>query len=183
MKVKGKLEKFYQYAFPMPTVLVTCNDGKQKTNIITIAWHTPISKKPPLYAISVAPSRYSHELIFKNKEFVVNFLSFEMSKVADFCGKKTGRKTDKISESKLNFVSCEKVDVPYIKEAYAHLACKVYKVVNAGDHDIILGEVLEVFSDEGVFDDDILNIKKILPLFYLGGNKYSSLDNKKKKQY
>ena len=43
-----QLNKFYYYAFPMQAVLVTCNDEKGNTNVITIAWHTPISKNPPL---------------------------------------------------------------------------------------------------------------------------------------
>ena len=85
MKVDGTIEKFYQYSFPMQTVLVTCNDEHGKTNVITIAWHTPISKKPPLYGISLAPSRYSHDLIKKNKEFVVNFVHYKMVEKAHFC--------------------------------------------------------------------------------------------------
>ena len=72
MKVKGKIEKFYHYAFPMQAAMVTCNDKDGKTNIITIAWHTPISKDPPLYGISVAPSRCSHDLILNSKEVFIN---------------------------------------------------------------------------------------------------------------
>ena len=55
MKIVGNISKFYHYAFPMQAVLVTVNDQNRKTNAITIAWHTPISKKPPLYGISVGP--------------------------------------------------------------------------------------------------------------------------------
>jgi hypothetical protein len=65
MKVEGNIEKYYHYAFPMQTILVTCNDDKGKTNIITLAWHTPISRKPPLYGISISPKRYSYALIKK----------------------------------------------------------------------------------------------------------------------
>ena len=59
MKVEGNMDKFYQYAFPMSTVLVTCNDNYGKTNIVTVAWHTTISKDPSLYGISLANKRYS----------------------------------------------------------------------------------------------------------------------------
>ena len=41
----------------MQTVLVTCNNHKGKPNIITLAWHTPLSSKPPLYGIAIAPKR------------------------------------------------------------------------------------------------------------------------------
>ena len=61
--ISNQLAKFYYYSFPMQAVLVTCRDENEKTNVLTIAWHTPISRNPPLYGISVAPGRYSHELI------------------------------------------------------------------------------------------------------------------------
>ena len=115
MKVNGALKKFYQHAFPMPTVLVTCNDQKGKTNIITIAWHTTISKNPPLYGISIAPGRYSHDLIKENKEFVVNFVPYELVDKAHFCGTHSGKKTDKTSETKLTLAPSKKVKVPIIK--------------------------------------------------------------------
>ena len=96
MKINGKINKFYYYAFPMQAVLVTCNDEKGKTNVITIAWHTTISKKPPLYGISVAPGRYSYDLISKTKEFVVNFTPYSLSKIVLFFGTHSGRKTFKL---------------------------------------------------------------------------------------
>ena len=87
MKVKGNMQNFYYYSFPMQAVLVTCNDRSGKTNVITIAWHTPISKDPPLYGISVAPKRYSHGLIQKTNEFVINFAPYEIADIVNFCGK------------------------------------------------------------------------------------------------
>jgi len=183
MKVEGSMDKFYQYAFPMSTVLVTCNDDTGKTNIITIAWHTTISKNPPLYGISIAPSRYSHELIKKNQEFVINFVPFELVDKAHFCGTHSGRRTDKSSETGLTLSSSKKVKIPLINECYAHLECELKKSITIGDHTLLIGEVLAVQTDEEVFENDVLAIYKIQPLFYLGGNSYSAIDGKKKKDY
>jgi flavin reductase (DIM6/NTAB) family NADH-FMN oxidoreductase RutF len=90
MKINGNMDKFYHYAFPMQAALTTCNDEEGKTNVITLAWHTPISRNPPLYGISIAPKRYSHELIQKTKEFVVNF-------------DETGRNVKDINKTLLNY--------------------------------------------------------------------------------
>ncbi|HAV43597.1 TPA: hypothetical protein DCX15_06255 [bacterium] len=45
-------------------ILVT-SSYKDKANIITLAWHSPISIKPPIIGISVAKTHFSSELILK----------------------------------------------------------------------------------------------------------------------
>lgn len=183
MKVDGSIEKFYQYSFPMQTVLVTCNDEHGKTNVITIAWHTPISKKPPLYGISLAPSRYSHDLIKKNKEFVVNFVHYKMVEKAHFCGTHSGRSTDKIDETTLTLSPAKKVKVSVIKECYAHLECRMVQNLTVGDHTLFIGEIVAVQADENTFKNDLLTINKIQPLYYIGGNSYTTIDRLKKKEF
>ena len=181
MKVKGSMDKFYYYAFPMQAVLVTCNDENEKTNIITIAWCTPISKEPPLYGISVAPKRHSHGIIEKSKEFVINFAPYELVDKVHFCGTHSGRKTNKIDETKLTLLPSEKVKTPLIKECFAHLECKLHKTLTLGDHTFFIGEVVNVLADEDAFEDDLLINEKIQPTYYIGGNEYTAIDKTRKK--
>lgn len=181
MKIKGNISKYYHYAFPMQAVLVTCNDEKGKTNIITIAWHTPISKKPPLYGISIAPSRYSHDLIKRTKEFVINFLPYELVKEVNYCGTHSGRNTNKIDETKLTLTAAEKIKTPLIKEGFAHIECKLAKTFTIGDHTFFIGEILNIQAEENAFENDILENKKIQPCCYLGGNTYTTIDEIQKK--
>lgn len=183
MKVEGCLEKFYQYAFPMPTVLVTCKNESGKTNIITIAWHTTLSKNPPLYGISVSPKRYSHDLIKDSEEFVINFVPYRLVNKAHFCGTHSGRKTDKIMETNLTLSSSQKVSTPLIEECYAHLECKLVQSLKMGDHTLFVGEVVAISANENVFINDLLQIDKVQPLYYIGGNKYTAIDKTKKKEF
>lgn len=180
MKVKGNIGKYYYYAFPMQAVLVTCNDEQGKTNIITVAWCTPISKDPPLYGISLAPKRYSHGLIEKMKEFVVNFAPFELVDKVHFCGTHSGRNVDKVNETKLTLIPSKKVGAPLIKECFAHLECKLVKTLSLGDHTFFIGEVINVMADEGAFVNDLLDNKNIQPTYYIGDNKYAAIDKFKK---
>jgi len=181
MKKTGNIKKFYQYAFPMQAAILTVSDEKGKTNPITVAWHTPISKKPPLYGISIAPSRFSHKAIQHSKEFVINFGSFDIVEKIHFCGTRSGRNTDKIKESGLNLENSDKIKTKYIKECYAHLECKLFSKVNLGDHDLIVGEVVNSIVDENAFEEDILDNKKIKPCCYLGNNSYTTIGDVKKK--
>ena len=181
MKIDGNIDKFYHYAFPMQAVLVTCNDQNGKTNIITVAWHTTISKKPPLYGISLAPNRYSYELIQKTKEFVINFAPFGLVEKVHFCGTHSGRKIDKIKETKLTLTPAQKIKTPLIQECFAHFECKLNKTISLGDHILVLGDVVNVIIDENAFKKDLLEIDKTRPAYYIGDNVYTTIDTKGKK--
>jgi flavin reductase (DIM6/NTAB) family NADH-FMN oxidoreductase RutF len=163
----------------MQAVLVTCNDEKGNTNVITIAWHTPISKSPPFYGISLAPSRYSHGLIKKTKEFVINFAPYKIVDKVNFCGTNSGRNTEKIIEAKINLESAQKLNTKIIKECYAHLECKLHDTLTLGDHTIFIGEVVNIMSDKNAFKDDLLDNKKIKPTYYVGGNVYTTISGNK----
>lgn len=183
MKVDGPLEKYYHYAFPMQTVLVTCHDEAGKTNIITLAWHTPISHKPPLYGVSVAPKRYSHSLIEQTKEFAVNFVPYALAEAAQFCGTHSGRTNDKVSQTKLTLVPSKKLAVPLIKEGYAHLECILRQSISLGDHTLFVGEVVAVSADDNSFKENLLRTEMIHPLYYIGENSYTTLDRAIKKTF
>jgi len=180
MKKNGNIKKFYQYAFPMQAAILTVSDG-EKTNPITVAWHTPISKKPALYAVSISPLRYSHKLIMDSKEFVINFAPFELVEKVHFCGTHSGRNTDKTKDAGLNLVKSEKIKTKCIKECFAHLECKLYEIINLGDHDLIVGEVVNTIIDEKAFREDVLDNTKMKPCYYLGSNTYTKIDKQQKK--
>ncbi len=170
------IHKFYQYAFPMLTMLVTSVDKKNTPNIITISWHTTLSKKPPLYGIALAPSRFSYSLIYETKEFVINFVSSKYLKDVHYCGTHSGKTTDKTQHTHFSFIPGQKSIAPRIKEAYAHLECKLIDTHPVGDHILLIGEVVNASADTTAFKNDLIDIKKIQPIYYRGGNSYTQLN-------
>ena len=86
---------------PVPAVMVSCGDGEEK-NIITIGWTGIINSDPPMTYISVRKSRYSHHIIKKTGEFVINLTTEKLDFAADYCGVKSGREVDKFKEMKLS---------------------------------------------------------------------------------
>jgi flavin reductase (DIM6/NTAB) family NADH-FMN oxidoreductase RutF len=183
MKVIGSIEKYYHYAFPMQTVLVTSNDEKEHTNIITLAWHTPISRNPPLYGISVSPKRHSYTLIKKSKEFVINFIPYALVEAAEYCGTHSGRTTDKLCQTGLTLTPATKLSTPLIKEAYAHLECSLKKSIPLGDHTMFVGEVVSVSADDDAFQNELLRTDRIHPVYYIGQDAYTTLDRAKRKTF
>jgi len=129
-----------------------------KDNIITVAWHMPVSFEPMLYAVSIGKTRFSCRLIKESKAFAVNFMPFELQKNALFCGTNSGEHIDKFEKSGLEKEECSSIDCPRIKDALAHIECEVINEIDAGDHIIFLAKVLKseekkegkrLFQDEG----------------------------------
>ncbi|MBD3313365.1 hypothetical protein GF345_02900 [Candidatus Woesearchaeota archaeon] len=163
---------FNHIPYPRQAILVTCqaeidNMGKtiDKKNIITLSWHMPVSYDPPMYAIAVAKKRLSYEMIKRSEVFCVNFLPYKLKDKVLFCGRNSGSAKDKFRETGLTAVECEKIHCPRIKEAEAYLECQVSDMVEAGDHMIIIGEILK--ADEK---------RKGKRIFHLGGDSFTTTE-------
>ncbi len=140
--------------YPVPAVMVTVSDGQGNDNIITIAWAGTINSDPAMVSISVRKSRYSHELLMKNKEFVINLVTKELTFAMDYCGVKSGRDIDKFQTMKLTKGKASSVNVPIIEESPVNIECKVTQVLELGSHDMFLAEVTAVLADEKYMDEN-----------------------------
>ncbi len=155
---------------PRQVILVTCRGkadmlGKSvySDNIITLAWHTPLSFNPELYGICVGKNRFSYKIIKDSKVFAVNFIYYEMKKQAIECGTSSGANLDKFEKFGMTKEDCETIDCCRLGEASAVLECEVVDSIDTGDHVFFVGKVNRTSSkDSG---------KR---LFHLGGNGFTS---------
>jgi flavin reductase (DIM6/NTAB) family NADH-FMN oxidoreductase RutF len=167
----------YRLLHPKLAVLLTCIDKKGKANIITLAWTMPVSIEPPLVAVSIAPRRHSYRMIEETEEFVINIPTMEFVKETLFCGRRSGRKFDKFKETKFTSMPAKTVKTPIIKECIAHLECKLYKKIPAGDHTLFIGEIQAAYTNENVFRNEY-KVRKAKLIFHLGGDKFTTLNAK-----
>jgi flavin reductase (DIM6/NTAB) family NADH-FMN oxidoreductase RutF len=136
----------------------------------------PISMDPPLVGISVHPQRYSFDLIRSTGEFVVNVVPYTMAKEALYCGRVSGRDVDKFTTTPLTPSPARIVRPPIIKECISHLECRLMQDIEAGDHHIFVGEILEAYvrsehiSSSGRYDPETTQI-----LFHMGGDTFSTI--------
>ncbi len=138
--------------YPVPAVMVSVSDGEERDNIITIAWAGTINSDPAMVSISVRKSRYSHELLTANGEFVINLVTKELTYAMDYCGVKSGRDVDKFKEMRLSKHEASTVNVPLIEESPVNIECKVKQVIELGSHDMFLAEVTAVCVDKKYMD-------------------------------
>ncbi|HAA89932.1 MAG: Flavin reductase domain protein FMN-binding protein [Thermoanaerobacterales bacterium 50_218] len=126
---------------PWPVTLIgAAHEGRY--NVMTASWVSQVSFNPLMVMVSIAPERYTYELIQKSGEFVVSILAKEQVQVANFCGSRSGKETDKIEELKLKTQPGKVVKVPLLQDCIANLECKVVATQEAGDHVIFIGEVV-----------------------------------------
>ena len=145
-------------------VMATCQSDDGKPNIITLGMYMPISIRPPLVCIGVAPRRYSHGLIEETGEFVLNNPPISIEEQMHYCGVKSGRDVDKFAETGLTAIPSLKVRPPRIEECFGHIECKVVQRYVCGDHTLFVGEVVATSANEDVMDGDALNVMKARPI-------------------
>jgi len=125
---------------PRQTILLTSRH-KNKDNVMTLDWHTPLSFAPMMYAVSVGKTRFSLGLIKKSKVFVVNFMSKDFESKILFCGRNRGEKMDKFKKAGLEKEEADTINCPRIKQSLGYLECKVEKEVETGDHILFIAKV------------------------------------------
>jgi len=144
---------------------------------MTAAWHTGVSHSPPLYLVSIAPKRHTHDMIMETGEFTCNFLPIDQLKIIHGCGIVSGADIDKIDKLEIPLEKSIEVDCPVIANAYAAYECRVVHQYPAGDHTLFVGEVAAVHIDEArISERGILDPAKIDFAMYLGSNTYISAD-------
>lgn len=161
--------------YPLPVVMVSVGDSPENYNIITIAWAGTICSDPAMLSISVRKERYSHEIITRTGEFVVNLTTEDLTFATDWCGVKSGREVNKFEAMKLTPVASQCVAAPAIGESPISIECKVKQVIELGTHDMFIAEVVNVQADSKYLDPatGAFDLSKANPICYSHGKYYS----------
>jgi flavin reductase (DIM6/NTAB) family NADH-FMN oxidoreductase RutF len=167
-KVKNGI---YHLLHPKVTTLITSSGRDGRQNVCACAWASPVSMEPPLFMISLWKGHYTSELILETKEFVINIPTISMLQEIETAGSKSGRKFDKIKSSGLKFRKGNKVSAPVIQGCIGIIELKLNKVYDGGECYIFLGEVLEAYAEDHVYNK-FWKDKSYIPL-HLGGKDFA----------
>jgi len=162
---------------PVPVVLVTCTDENGKSNVMTAAWVGTICSEPVMLSVSIRKSRYSHDIIAKSKELVINLTNENLALFTDFAGIYSGKKVDKFNMAekyKVTAIASKDVKAVTISESPIALECKVKDIIELGSHDMFICEVISTSVDENILDENgKLDMKKANLLAYCHGEYYT----------
>ena len=177
MKIEKDISKsgFYQYYPVVPAVIVV--KSGDSIDALACAWYSAVSFDPPLFAVSIAPKRYSYQMLKKSGEFTVNFLEFDNAGTIAALGRTSGREIDKFPAYRIKTLPSKEIETPVLKDAYAAYECRIVKRQRIGDHDLFIGEVLAVHYKDKAFDkkSKIPNLSKLTPTLYLGADYYAGI--------
>jgi flavin reductase (DIM6/NTAB) family NADH-FMN oxidoreductase RutF len=169
-------ELFHYLLHPYPTFLVTCMGQAGQPNVLSIAWLIPASVEPPRVVMSIRPSRHSYALLEASKEFVVNVPSCALASEVLRCGRRSGRTEDKFVATGLTPRPARHVRAPIIEECLAYLECRMVDDLEAGDHRLVIAEVLDAYARRGFLDQDGLrDVGCASPLLHVGKNRFLSV--------
>jgi len=157
---------------PRPVIIIASR-FKNKFTAMAASWIMPVSRDPPVVAVAIAKTRFTYELIVRSKEFSLNLLSKEYLSKIHFLGTVSGRDfADKISAAGLTMIKAKKIRSPIILESLAIAECVLLKDIEAGDHNIIVGRVVEAYARRE-FDISDREILEKIPL-HIRSNKYTN---------
>ena len=178
MKVEIPLTQATRLINPGPVVLVTAR-YKDAVNVMAAAWTTPISHVPPLVGVSISPRRFTHDLVRRSGEFVLNVPGRNLLEQVELCGSLSGRDVDKFKEAHLTPVEAKEVHAPLIEECLGHLECAVVEAIDLGDHTLFVGQVVAAWAEEEAFDGTwLLEDEEAKPLHHLGEAYFGVLEER-----
>ncbi len=121
--------------------VATSSNGKD-TASGTINWLTQASFKPPAVAVVIKKDSFLHKIISESSVFAINIVGKEQKDMAQ-----TFFKGHSVENGKLGGyeISIGKTGCPIIKDSAGAFECKVIGRLDfGGDHEIFVGEVVEV---------------------------------------
>ncbi len=168
--MKKEFWKAGNMLYPLPAVLVSCQNKEEKKNIITVAWTGTVCTNPAMVYISVRPERYSYDMIKDTKEFVINLGTEKLVKAVDYCGVKSGRQVDKFQEMKLTPGESKNIKAPIIMESPVNIECQVTEILPLGSHHMFLAKVVGVHVDAQYLNEKgKFELDKAKPIVYSHG--------------
>lgn len=180
MKQEIQSTRAHRLLAPRPVCLLTTR-YKGQVNVMTIGWVCPISLDPPLVVMAVHPMHYTHDMLTRSEECVVNIPGRRLGEQVIECGTKSGKDTDKLADTGLHLESGHRVDAPWIEECLAHLECAIVDRVRPGDHTLFIAQVVGAWVEEEAFDQVWLapeDNEELTPLCHLGGSSFCLVGNK-----
>lgn len=167
--------KWYKVLAPRPVILVSTVNEKGISNAAPFSFVMPVSIEPPLIAFASDPDHDTVKNILKIKDFVVNIPGKELLEQVWECSDDYPYGVSEIKEAKLTEEKSNKIKSPKIKECFAHFECKLFAKHDAGDHLLIIGEVLEAEVRDDLFKKGKFQITKANALMHIGAEEFGLL--------
>ncbi|MFA5074256.1 MAG: flavin reductase family protein [Nitrospirota bacterium] len=141
-KLDFPLSQVRRYLEPGPIVLVS-SKWNDKTNIMTMGWHTMMEFTPSLVGCVIAESNHSFDMIRKSRECVINLPTTAFTDTVIKIGNSSGAEVDKFPEFGLTPGKATQVEAPLIQECYANFECTLHDASLVDKYNFFIFEVVK----------------------------------------
>jgi flavin reductase (DIM6/NTAB) family NADH-FMN oxidoreductase RutF len=131
-----------RYLEPGPIVLVSSR-WRDKTNIMTMGWHTVMEFTPSLVGCVIAGGNHSFEMIRRSGECVINLPTTALTDTVVRIGNVSGARVDKFREFGLGAGPAEEVGAPLIRECHANFECCLHDDALVDKYNFFIFEVVK----------------------------------------
>jgi len=130
--------------FPYGLYAVTVGHGGEEHGM-TANWVTQASFEPPMVAVAVENTSTTIGLIRDARRFAVNLLQHTQRDLAAKLGRTSAKAPQKLKGLKTKPVA----QTPVLADALGWVVCRLVATLPAGDHTLVLGEVIDAGVEHG----------------------------------
>ncbi|MSQ36673.1 MAG: flavin reductase family protein [Dehalococcoidia bacterium] len=159
-----------------PVALLTTHD-RGRDNVMPLAWHMPISARPPLVAVAIEQSRHTAEMVRHSEQFALSLPGRALLHHVQYLASLSGAEVDKFEATQLATFAAAHVEAPLVEGCLAWIECAVQEILPFGDHLLCIALVVAVQVDPQAFDERwLLGDAETRPLQFLGDHHYTLPD-------
>jgi flavin reductase (DIM6/NTAB) family NADH-FMN oxidoreductase RutF len=141
-KIDFPVDQVRRYLEPGPIVLVSSR-LHDKTNIMTMGWHTVMEFAPSLVGCVISSGNHSFSMIRTSRECVINVPTTELTDAVIGIGSTSGAEIDKFQEFDLTAEDADEVRAPLIRECHANFECRLHDRALIQKYNFFIFEVVK----------------------------------------
>jgi len=170
-------KNYYKLIAPRPTVCVSTIDEEGISNVAPYSFATPLSFNPPLLGISVGEGKDTIINARDSEDFVVAPMTKNWMKKGIKSEISVDSDISEFKEVELTESGSGNVKSPSIKEAPINIECIYKKDIETGDHQLLVGEVVNISAKENAIKDNRINLEKLGSVGHITGEEFSITNN------
>lgn len=156
---------------PSRPILCTTKNEDDTDHVAPFSWINPVSQKPPRVALALLSKpkkQRSLENIERTGEFGINIPDLSIAEKLVECSFSTKFGENKFDRSGFTRMPSTSIKPNCIMECKANLECKVKELIDAGDHTLIIADILNAKYEEDSFSKSLLiNMQNFKPVIHL----------------
>lgn len=142
---------------PRPIAWVTSKDQQGGLNLAPFSFFNLMGADPPIVVLGIGYDgtgrpKHTARNILATREFVVNLVTEELIQEMNLTAADFPEGQSELDASGLTAAPSKTISVPRVAEAKASLECVLHSAQRVGSNNLIIGEVLAIYTADGMID-------------------------------